>query len=133
MENASKALLIAGGVLLAIMVLTIAIYLKGKFDNVADQYVASQDVAEIQKYNAKFEPYIGKEDITPQDLVTLIEFARTNGNMTEINIASVNYTIKNDYSSSTFIEEKSSDIYECSSIEYYDEGKVKRINFVKKN
>ena len=72
MENASKALLIAGGVLLAIMVLTIAIYLKGRFDNVADQYVASQDVSEIQKYNAKFEPYIGKEDITPQDLVTLL-------------------------------------------------------------
>jgi len=133
MENASKALLIAGGVLLAIIVLTMAIYLKGKFDNVADQYVTSQDVSEIQKYNAKFEPYISKENITPQELVTLIEFARTKDGLTAVNIVGVNYTIRNNYSSSTFIEEKSSDIYECSSIEYYDEGKVKSINFVKKN
>jgi len=129
MENASKALLIAGGVLLAIIVLTIGIYLKGKFDNVADQYVASQDVAEIQKYNAKFEPYKYVADVTAQEIVSLIEFARTNGGITEVNLGGTNYTNKESYESSSFVKLNSNKLYLCEDIQYNDQGRVIYIYF----
>lgn len=130
MENASKALLIAGGVLLAIIVLTMGIYLKGNFNNVADQYITSNNVSEIQKYNIIFENcYNSNTDKKAQDIVTLIEFAKEKGNITEVNVKGINYTSKEEWNSSDFIKKNSDKSYSCIGIEYDEQGRVKSIKF----
>lgn len=129
MENVSNALLIAGGVLLAIIVLTMGIYLKGSFNNVAEQYVETQNVSEIQKYNTIFETWYNNGNIKAQDIVTLIEFAKETGNITEVNVKGINYTSKEGWNSSNFIKENSEKIYLCREIEYDEQGRVKSIKF----
>ena len=44
MENATKALLIIGATMLAILTLTIGVYMMGKFGNVSDTYVTKLDI-----------------------------------------------------------------------------------------
>lgn len=129
MENVSNALLIAGGVLLAIIVLTMGIYLKGSFNNVAEQYAETQNVSEVQKYNAIFETLYNNGNIKAQDIVTLIEFAKETGNITEVNVKGINYTSKEGWNSSDFIKKNSEKIYLCKEIEYDEQGRVKSIKF----
>jgi len=93
MENASKALIMAGGVLIAIMVLTIGVFLVGKLGSTADSYVTTLDATELHKYNSSFEVFIGREDITAQELVTLINLTQQSHQTTIVEIDGVNCTI----------------------------------------
>lgn len=72
MENASKALLIAGGVLLAILVVSLGIYMRGFFNDATNTYVSKLDATELRKYNNPFEVFIGREDVTAQEIVSLV-------------------------------------------------------------
>ncbi len=78
MENASKALLMAGGVLLAMLVATLFVY---AFTTMGD---SSRDVMkvwsreEIQSFNQKFYDYEGRSDLRVQDVVTIINIANDN-------------------------------------------------------
>ncbi len=76
MENAAKALLIAGGVFLAMMVLSVWAYLSRTFQNTSEQYVQQLDAVELQKYNSNFEIYMGKKTLTAQDVVTAASVAK---------------------------------------------------------
>ena len=95
MENASKALLMAGGVLIAILVLTVFVALKASFDNTAQSYVDRLDLQELQKYNSNFETYEDRQDITAQEIVTLINFAKQKEQGTQIFIGTEEVTNKN--------------------------------------
>mgnify|MGYP004635169463 FL=1 len=57
MENISKALLIAAGVLIGILVLTIAVYLFINFGKTSREYAEKLDKIEIQKYNGNFDKF----------------------------------------------------------------------------
>ena len=57
MENASQALLIAGGVLIAILVISLGVYIFGSASNVSRNVDESAGIAEIQKFNSKLEIY----------------------------------------------------------------------------
>ena len=72
MENASKALLIAGGVFLAIMVLSIGVYMYGTFNKSASSYVAKLDAVELQKYNNPYEILQYRNDITAQEIISVV-------------------------------------------------------------
>ena len=76
MENAAKALLIAGGVFLAMMVLSVWANLSRTFQNTSEQYVQQLDAVELQKYNSNFEIYMGKKTLTAQDVVTAASVAK---------------------------------------------------------
>lgn len=76
MDNAVNALLIAGGVLIAIIVLTIGTYLVGKLGGTAESYTTQLDQVALQKYNSNFEIYNGRNDITAQEVVTAVSIAR---------------------------------------------------------
>ena len=78
MENATKALLIIGATMLAILTLTIGVYMMGKFGNASDTYVTKLDIIELQKYNSNFEVFIGRNDITAQEIVSVASIAVLN-------------------------------------------------------
>lgn len=53
MENATKALIIAGGVLITIMIITIGIYLLGSFGRTTSSYVEQLDATALRQYNTE--------------------------------------------------------------------------------
>lgn len=148
MENATKALVMAGVVLVAIMVLTMGVNLVGKLGQTADSYNARLSASEIQKYNSSFEVFIGREDVTAQEIVTLINLTQQSHQGTAVIVDGVNCT-------SDWIEQDKKDkflenniltysiddtgklkteglyIYVDESIEYDNDGKVKTIKFKK--
>lgn len=96
MENATKALLIIGATMLAILTLTIAVYMMGKFGNVSDTYVTKLDIIELQKYNSNFEVFIGRNDITAQEIVSVASIARQKEFGTKVFVNQENITDKSD-------------------------------------
>lgn len=71
MENASKALLMAGGMLLVILLVSLFIYAWGIF---SDYYSSQQDLSEISdttKFNLQFTNY-DRDDIRGYELISLL-------------------------------------------------------------
>ena len=58
MENASKALIISGSILIAIMIVSIGIFIFNKMGGSAKK-AANMDEQEIAEFNSKITPYIG--------------------------------------------------------------------------
>lgn len=88
MENASKALLIAGGVLIAIIILTIGVTLYTMYSKQSKEYNEIFSATEISKFNSKFEVYIGRTDITAQEIVTVVNLAKQYNNTVKIKVDS---------------------------------------------
>lgn len=57
MENASKALLMAGGILLALILLTAFVYLFGQVSQNAKEQDRLQQMEQINEFNAQYEAY----------------------------------------------------------------------------
>lgn len=78
MENASKALLMAAGVLIGVLVLSLAVYLFITFGASAREIRARIDDSQISKFNSNFTIYSGREDITIYDIISLANLAQEN-------------------------------------------------------
>ena len=86
MENATKALLIAAGVLIGVMILSVAVTLYTSLGSYIDSYQKEIDERAIQKFNEQFTRYINVEDgsadtkftLTIQDIVTVASIAYQN-------------------------------------------------------
>ena len=57
MENASKALIIAGAILLAILIIGLGVYIYRQAAGVMD--TGTMDQLVVSQFNAQFEPYLG--------------------------------------------------------------------------
>ena len=100
MENASRALLISAGMLIGILILSLAVYLYASFGSTAKQVNEQREEEKLLKFNTQFTSYDGKDNITIYDVATLAglatenniyyEFtkrtARTNGNDNYISV-----------------------------------------------
>ena len=76
MENASKALIIAGEVLIAVLVLSLMASIFLAFGNFSTNMHAKMSRVEIQQFNSHFYAFEGRENITAQEIVTIINFAK---------------------------------------------------------
>ena len=76
MENASKALIIAGGVLIGIMILTIGVYLFQNAGKLSDSYNEKLARDQINGFNNKFLGYA--KSINSQEMVSLINLVKEN-------------------------------------------------------
>lgn len=89
MENASQALIIAGTILIAMIVLSLGVYLVANYSRVGESYEQTQTTTEITKFNTNFTKFIGRTDITAQEIITLKKFAENydneNGTTTIVN------------------------------------------------
>ena len=61
MENATKALMMAGGVLLGVLIISLAVYVSIIFSDFGKTYSEQQAAKNIAMYNSKFEQYAIKE------------------------------------------------------------------------
>ena len=77
MENASKALLIAGGVLIAIIILALIVGVFRSAGNQSRTYNKTMQAEEITKFNSNFTKFLGK-NLTIHEVVTICNFAEQN-------------------------------------------------------
>lgn len=145
MENASKALLIAGGILVAMLILSIGIYLFNNYRDVGITYEKTLSAAEIEKFNSNFTKFEGRNDITIQEIVSVVNFAKQYKEQTEIDIeVYISGNELKDDNTITLIENNSSitesgitkvKYFKCGinptikDIEYNKNGVVKLIRF----
>ena len=62
MENASKALLMAGGVLIGVLIISLAVYLFADFGSTSAEVNAQNAQKQITAFNSKFTAYEGYKD-----------------------------------------------------------------------
>ena len=86
MENASKALLMAGSILIALLIIASAVYLIDKAKQPSDAYYKRISAQEVEKYNTEitknFTIINGENYVTAQGIVTiknLLETTKYNG------------------------------------------------------
>ena len=79
MENASKALLMAAGVLIGVLILALAVYLFTNFGITSAEVHKQKDINDINKFNTQFTSYEGKE-CRIQDIVSVVNLAINNNN-----------------------------------------------------
>ena len=72
MENASKALLMAGGVLIALLIISALILMFNQIGDYEKAQDASKKDSQLAEFNKDFERYLDDKDITGADIVSLI-------------------------------------------------------------
>ena len=108
MENASKALIMAGAVLIAIMILSLGILLFSRLGGSAKE-MADMDEQEISAFNSKIKPYLG-ESVAGSQVNALLQYC-----------LSVNIAAKN--SGETYKQITITD--ESGAVEYLKPGETK--------
>jgi hypothetical protein len=152
MENASKALIMAGGILVGILVISLAVYLFADFSRTAADINSQNEQQRIVEFNSKFTTYDTYKDkdgnwqITIYDIISLAGYAKENNDyysespdeQISVNIQSSPKTNNvqthlNEYtkliSNYAYTANGSLRKFSCESIEYNSNGKVKEINF----
>ena len=158
MENASKALIIAGGILLAIITLSILLYSYNNITIYQDEKEKNEMQEQITRYNAEYEGY-NKKVMYGTDVISVLNKAISNNETKKIKFGNeyfVNVTVEvkniqglnpktyslssnNDFiknniciyssdSDSIFAKFKMS-IFMCEGIEYNNTGRIKNIKF----
>lgn len=139
MENATKALLIAGTVLIAMIMISTAIYLYTLYSRQTNEYNETISAVELQKFNSKFESYIGRENITPQEIVTAVNLAKEYNGQVQIYVNNKMLNFSSSYTQEQFIKESQENgkSFYCKlstssskpNPEYDDFGKVIKLKF----
>ncbi len=84
MENASKALLMAAGVLIGLLVISLAVYLFVSFGMTSAEIHKEQQEQQLEQFNVQFTSYVGKEGLTIYDVVTVANLATENNKNYEL-------------------------------------------------
>lgn len=78
MENASKAIIIAGAVLIGILLLSIGVSLWRNYANFSEENAQSTRAQQLEEFNVKFRKYEynGTNPVTAQDVRTIVNLAK---------------------------------------------------------
>lgn len=77
MENAAKALLIAGSVLLAVLIISFGLYIFNRFSTSTGKIVSEIEKNKIVQFNTQFYKYEGTE-LNAHDVVSIANLAKEN-------------------------------------------------------
>lgn len=72
MENASKALLMAGGILIALLVIGALVLMFNQIGNYEKSQDESKKNSQLAEFNKEFEKYLDDKEITGADIISLI-------------------------------------------------------------
>lgn len=147
MENASQALIISGTILIALLVISVGVYLVVSYSKVSESYGQTQATDAITKFNANFTKFINREDILAQEIITLKNFAQNydneNGTKTTVVYPKISSIKPKEDQDAEFIkayEPKKTGLntveiqyFKCEKCEDKNEdGRIDYIKFVKK-
>ena len=146
MENASKALIMAAGILIGVLILSLATYLIVDFGSTSAQIHKQNEEKQITEFNSQFTAYEGYKNkdgnwqITIYDIITLAGYAKENNeyykdveeeqikvivNNIQIQDNKDEYSLIKKYVDSNGTLKK----FKCDSITYNGRGKVNLISF----
>lgn len=87
MENASKALILAGSILIAILLITVGMVIFRDSKKVTDQSSLAMSALEIQLFNEQFTKYNGTQSLAQvQKLLSIIITNNTNNSNKKIHV-----------------------------------------------
>lgn len=78
MENASEALIMAAGVLIGVMILTLAVYLFVTFGAQSQELHKEITASQLTQYNAQYNVYEGRTNITIYQIISVKNLAKEN-------------------------------------------------------
>jgi len=143
MENASKALLIAAGMFLALLILSMLIYMSNSINGIAKKKNEKKAAEQLTEFNAKYEAY-NKMLMYGTDVVTIINKAKEDGITIALDgvvmidskatLEDVRTNIKNAKLDPNDDNYEGLKIYECILIKYDGvTGKVNYMEFKKRS
>ncbi len=119
MENAAKALIMAAGVLIGVIIITIAVYLFTNLGNTSSEIYSDVEQKKIDKFNNQFLKYDGLTTCTAHDIVSIANLAKNNNDYYElgegnknnyyVKVKVIDYLDQNDYTITENNFEKLSD------------------------
>ncbi len=78
MENASKALIMAAGVLVGMLIIALAVFLFSDFSSTSARIQEEVRQTQVNQFNAQFTSFTVKEDNTIYDVITTVNLAKSN-------------------------------------------------------
>ena len=154
MENASRALLMAAGVLIGILMLSLAVYLFATFGAESQELHEKTKHDQVLQFNAQFTIYSGRKDITIYDIISIANLAKETNNYYEtfsdftnnykVTVAitgisthsTANFQDEDEEEKQTVLKKYSMDSethetkkFTCVDIEYHSNGRIKSISF----
>mgnify|MGYP004619260125 FL=1 len=78
MENASKALLMAAGVLIGLMIISLAVFLFSNFGGTSAKIYEQVRENQIKQFNSQFTAYVDNTNVTIYDVVSMANLATQN-------------------------------------------------------
>ena len=124
MENASKALIIAGAILLAILIIGLGVYIYRQAAGVID--TGTMDQLVVSQFNAQFEPYLGN-NVSGSNVKQLIKIINASNRAKEDLTVTFKVDDQPDNDSSTI---KSGNTYKIESSEN-KAGYIEKITITK--
>ena len=132
MENATKALLMAGGVLIAIIIITLLVKTYGSIGAFQRQQMSIKEAEQIEEFNKNYTKYEGQY-VYGTEVITVINRAINDSQKMGLNIYVYvdNVKVGNEYISET--ENLKNKPFKCESIKYdKNTGRVNEIYFITK-
>lgn len=131
MENASKALLMAGGILLAMMILALLVYVATSMSSMAGSQDRRIEAKQLEDFNKTYEAY-NKTRMYGTDIITVVNKAEdyNTKNDTEEQYK-INITVFNasgDEIPISYDSEFKAAIFKCTDVTY-KEGRIKSMTF----
>lgn len=145
MENASRVILIAGGILIAISIFAILMYSITQIEPTAEPFIQYKKENEITVYNSVYKSFEGRNDITAQEIVSVIYNSKNNEGYTRVFIGNKDVTESDEDWIRDFLEsniykykvekdnKNADNSFSCAynSIKYNQIGKIIEIKFIK--
>lgn len=142
MENASHALLIAGGILLAILIITMLVYMLGNINEFKKAEAEEKEIEYLAAWNSEWQSY-NKSLLYGAEVLSVVNKAQQNNReyennekyTVEIKIIENNRTvaeIKQDgtITNKIYIEKRKTNIFRCKKMQISQEtGRIKWIEF----
>ena len=141
MENASKALIMAGGILIGVLLISLAVYLFIDFGSTSAEINAQNAQKQLTEFNSKFTSYQNYENITIYDIITLAGYAKENNEYYGVSTSSEENYIDVKIRNESILNKNKSDLltqyaangiltkFECNNIQYNNSGRVNLIRF----
>ncbi len=136
MENATHALLIAGGILLGIITLSMLVYMFSNISRMGNAQSTKEEVERLAAWNNEWEAY-NKKLLYGTEVLTVINKAEENNKEYDENekykvTVHVQDSKGNELDANKikeFVNESKTSIYTCQNITYNAEGRVSSMTF----
>ena len=118
MENASKALIMAGGILLGVLILSLMVTLFMSSSDLTKKYQQTKHTEEVQQFNVNYTKYIGRS-LTIHEIMTIINFSNDN-NVEVLGKNNPSFSNKQDTVAT----------YNLQILDYNSQGYIKKISII---